>query len=1129
MEQRSQIAFGYYLDHDTDLSLLPPEAVREKTNLRAFVEKGKNIKLLGTSHVFNHNAGILGWCRDVRRRAVIVFFDTNEIYRYYVEDKTVELILSHVDLNLGSYVDADVVGDLLYFTDNVNPPRKINLDRAINYTQGNTVPDIETYTFGALDPLNEAITVVKPPPVKPPSVQYITDSTYGQNNLKGRLFQFRYNYIYDDWEESAWSPISKVPYPTGPANSLGLFGENLSNNNCIQLSYNASSRRVREIQFAYRIGNSGNWTIFKRIKKYTDEGVFKPSFFFTSQVLNFYGDEVIKGLDQLKAEKLFHRVPQLARTQKVVQGNQLVYGNYVEGYDDVDINVSATPVYEKKSFGEYVEYINVPLTSTIYPTVYIAYYNLLVNLPDPLNDVFTEYGLFTLELTVYDDAAGSENTYSFSYSSSPGEHLSDVRDAMADKIDSISYDINIIDFAPFVLIIDYEISGGDYVSSVKIGYFENFPIYKTFRLGTTVKLALQYYDKANRSGFAQIAQEIKIPFYTEQFPSGWLTPDNPAIHKCKLNWQINHTPPSWATHYQWLVSVDEGAFFHGNILEPERSEGSKQLLIRVNDVIAEAKSFLPVNYEYYNFQQGDRIRFISYSNGYQYFSDYLDFEILGSEYPTGDESYEKDESDDESYIVDQNGNKVRKLSKQILKIADFDYESYNIGPNTVIEIYRPPKESDEDVYREIGECYDISGGYHLGPAQDQTATLPATGSLEGNAFVKMRIKNATSGYACASMAYSDFYQSTLYDRGRPGIVLSGKGMQRYETGLIASEKMFEDTEINGLSDFAKETTVLNRNYGEIVSLDEVGYILKVKQLQKDTSIYINRVVVKNDAESGDTLATTKKVFGSVLPSVYNYGCVYPKSIVQNDKFLYYFDLYNGRIIRDAYNGPFPISDYGMRTYFREKREEILNAGVDNCNVVCGYDSMFKELIVSFEVNGQKEAVVFNEDEDKWSHFVTYYPDSFYMNFANTLLVGKSNGLHLLNDGNRNEFFGVQHSASIKYVFNQFREKNKIFETLKVSALGEWVAYSQGDVYVLPYDELPNGMVSLINEFKNLQGNKFARFLRNMITTSGAPTQKDLFNGEVLRGRVLIVKVKNENSNEEDISHAIVNFNISEVS
>ena len=92
------------------------------------------------------------------------------------------------------------IENLVFFTDNLNPPRQFNILK--NY--GNPVSNIDSFT-------GEAIQVLKRPPITSPSIRpLITNSE--DNFLENRFICFAYRYRYEDGEYSATSQFSEPSF-----------------------------------------------------------------------------------------------------------------------------------------------------------------------------------------------------------------------------------------------------------------------------------------------------------------------------------------------------------------------------------------------------------------------------------------------------------------------------------------------------------------------------------------------------------------------------------------------------------------------------------------------------------------------------------------------------------------------------------------------------------------------------------------------------------------------------------------------------------------------------------------------------------------------------------------------------
>ena len=251
-------------------------------------------------------------------------------------------------------------GGMLYWTDDRNPPRKLNTLRSYWWTHTSTLTD-PALTYLEAPNLN----AISKPPITNPYLVLGTDKgvssteneLQGVNYIKDKGWQFKYRYIYRDLQKSSWSPISE-----SIATQRGHLPDSTDNENSIQLSVFCGEKDVIEIEIACRdVSVKEDFYSVKIIKKNNtiQKNVFLNKFIFTTPInvpaafdvisetitnnsllhYMFYGDETKLPIDISESNKLFDDVPQLAKAQEIVDGNRLVYGNVVNGYDAVDTDV----------------------------------------------------------------------------------------------------------------------------------------------------------------------------------------------------------------------------------------------------------------------------------------------------------------------------------------------------------------------------------------------------------------------------------------------------------------------------------------------------------------------------------------------------------------------------------------------------------------------------------------------------------------------------------------------------------------------------------------------------------------------------------------------------------------------
>ena len=117
---------------------------------------------------------------------------------------------SSLKFDPNGFVKADVLNgefkqdgnlqSILYFTDNLNPPRKINVDRAID-GEYNSSTDFDL-----------SLSSIKAAPNRPPSSSFSTDTTQDTNMFQENAFQYATQYIFKDGEESCYIALLSARY-----------------------------------------------------------------------------------------------------------------------------------------------------------------------------------------------------------------------------------------------------------------------------------------------------------------------------------------------------------------------------------------------------------------------------------------------------------------------------------------------------------------------------------------------------------------------------------------------------------------------------------------------------------------------------------------------------------------------------------------------------------------------------------------------------------------------------------------------------------------------------------------------------------------------------------------------------
>ena len=216
-----------------------------------------------------------------------------------------------------------LVDDLLFFTDNINPPRVINVTQ--NYP--NPLNNIDVITA-------EELMVIKKPPTSAPTLILKSKSNNSNDFLEERFICFAYRYQYTNNEYSAtsqWSAPAFAPAFYGYDFATNLNEGMVNRITGVDVSFNSGSSLVKSIQILYKEITDSTIKVIDKLNK--DRLGYADNQFYSFE---FNNSKIFTVLPEVELLRLYDNVPLVAQAQTVM-GNRLVYGNYVEGYDLKDL------------------------------------------------------------------------------------------------------------------------------------------------------------------------------------------------------------------------------------------------------------------------------------------------------------------------------------------------------------------------------------------------------------------------------------------------------------------------------------------------------------------------------------------------------------------------------------------------------------------------------------------------------------------------------------------------------------------------------------------------------------------------------------------------------------------------
>lgn len=233
-----------------------------------------------------------------------------------------------------NYIEGQDGNNYLFWTDNYNPPRRININRCKGYT--------------ANDPsIANDISVIMAPPLNAPYISISQDNNPDSTNLKEKFVYFSYRYKYIDNEYSSMSPFSAVGFEAGTFAIDYETGDNLgmiNQKNKIDIHFETGNEFVQEIQLLVRDTRSLNVMIIDSFNKNELNIQDNTTYSFT-----FRNNKILTTLTNDQVTRLFDNVPLKALAQDII-GNRLIYGNYLQfrnitDSNNVDININFTVSY----------------------------------------------------------------------------------------------------------------------------------------------------------------------------------------------------------------------------------------------------------------------------------------------------------------------------------------------------------------------------------------------------------------------------------------------------------------------------------------------------------------------------------------------------------------------------------------------------------------------------------------------------------------------------------------------------------------------------------------------------------------------------------------------------------------
>jgi hypothetical protein len=473
----------------------------------------------------------------------------------------------------------------------------------------------------------------------------------------------------------------------------------------------------------------------------------------------------------------------------------------------------------------------------------------------------------------------------------------------------------------------------------------------------------------------------------------------------------------------------------------------------------------PMNNLYYNFREGDRVRFVGSTSatpndGQKQIYDVLILEFTGT-----------------SLIIEKPEGLLWLPKNDAYINALYDY---------TIEVYTPKIPQEEDyLYYETGEWYPI-----LYPGTDQrdwskkdwTYTNNAAVTCTTYGDVKVFNKYPFNKGDCSFFTKSVYrnwdtannivvnvisnsmnqnknetYSEWERGDGRPNISYKQLPVAKFKnTQARFGLKIVEESFINNVNRFLDENQfIYPSEYGRIRDLintanaqvESAGSILLAIGERESWSIYVNRTTIE-DLSGRTQVALSNKVLGSYNTLLGGYGTLNPESICFYRNNVYWWSALNGVWVRYGRDGLTEISFYKMRNWFRELGDLLIDEyQTDDVPLaIADFDPYNEELVTfmdhanlpsTFRGYANYKGALFSEEDTRWKSIHDYTPERFAK--LTTQLISFRGGSLYLHEQNEDHstFYGTKYNVKWEPVFNDDLSLIKAWQALAYIATDRW--------------------------------------------------------------------------------------------
>ena len=1108
IEKRS---FFEGMNGDISPRLLSDKAALNIMNSRvAVTEFGRNARLenIPGTTLINQNVfppyGVsqtIGSVPDAKNNRIIYFnynsFGDHGIYAAVFENSSVTTyavlydsqVIGGLNFSKDSRIsrNAKVIGNLLYWTDDLNEPRRLNIDAAILMNDNTYVTDELPYSY----PMNpEVITIIRRPPFYAVEVEKAEDLTYANNFIANTATLFFVRYRYRDFEYSKLGEGSElVPY-----NSID------ESENYVIVTMPATEvidQDVIEADLVVQYGGIGKKF---RIHTWTRADIDNHNIG-NPLTYNFYNDISGEALSDFEANLPFDSVPIRSKTIETAR-NRNFLGNNIEGYDTPTITSMAISVAGTGGDGSY------PANLGIYTMLFYETGN------DVPIDSYTNYAAYLPGLGVY---YYWDDTYVLPLPSTLDAGDAEVVDAT-----------NISEIGQYIINQGYIVSDYDYYTESFDELFspglpatltvENVTIplgdgSRSFKSEGSYGVGMVFFDKYRRKCGIVTNDELRIEMPIRTY--------NDAVFNTGIAWTVSNGQPE--------LEIPDWAYFYAPVRTQNLQtrffiQGRAVEMFYVTRDDNGVYDYTSTAWDTDMYAIGINISsIVQFGFGYVFTEgDLVKLFFQPTTHP-----------DTELSIIGQDGKWI------LCQARDLGTLGASVKP--LIEIYTPYKVLTSEGYYEVGQVFPV-----VNPTESNRSYSTTGGLLNGDVYILER-GDVGDLYFTENMSPNDKFWTNWYT-DISWINLIDKIGQQHKTNSISwSNTYVQGTKTNGLSTFDPlDERAISLELGEIQKLQLAsrsqfdGTIMLCICTIQTASLYLQEVQLVAASGGNADIATVSDVIGTINVLKGMLGTQNPETVIEYLGLVFALDVNNGVFWQYSNAGLEAVSRYNQSRFFKRYCKEYLESSANNLDNINGFhhiptcvDPYHKEIIVTlpaliyenyaevlpsyggvvppyatsivnrFDIfDSLGKTMAYQYEENKWGSNYEFLGEQY--DFIENTMVGFKDGtMYIHNDDtvNWNKFYGVNYPVRTFIVgnLNPSALKNLDIIAIESNAVPDWT---------VAISDWPNTQITDLtaSNYTDQEGVYYTHFFNDRLSPNDSGTADErLYTGDKITGVVLMIQ------------------------